>query len=458
MWFRTPTPLEMMVPLQILCCFALFVAPPTLGDGGDRHVAKSKSARELAELVERSESVGFSGAMLAAKGGKVLVAMGVGMADADAGVPNTAETRLEIASATKQFTGAAICALAQDKKIDLDASIAEYLPDVPESCAAITVRQLVQHTSGIPGTNSAGGGDDLRAVIPIFLQGGPRHEPGTHWEYWNQGYALLAGIIERESGDSYADYCKSRLFKPAKMKDSGFTGDDAPRGAVVAVGRSERGDRGAFDHPYGMYGYQYRGMGGAVTTVWDLWRWDRALHGKKVLNAKSKKELFAPGLEDYALGWYVKEVNDRLAQYHAGGVRGFACKVTRFPDEDAALFVLCNDDEAPAHQLSALFERALFGESYVAPPYPLGDDLQRQVVGTFTDAGGGRLEVTADGLVTKALIHWPAGQVTYGYLGRKEADDDALVYYAWTSADPVGVTVKDGRITKLGISRGSYER
>ena len=437
---------------------ALALPSASQADGGEHVVAKSKHARELAALVERCDAVGFSGAMLASRKGKVLVALGVGFADEAGEVPNSAETRFEIASATKQFTGAAICKLVEQKKLALDDPIAEHLPAVPDDCKAITVRHLLQHTSGIPGTNSAGGGDDLRAVVPIFLEGGPQHEPGTHFEYWNQGYALLAGIIERVSGDSYADYCKDELFAPAKMRDSAFTGDDAPKKAVVAIGKSPRGDRGALEHPYGMYGYQYRGMGGAVTTVWDLWRWDRALDGKQVLKPKTKAALFEPGLNDYALGWYVKEADGRDTQYHAGGVRGFVCKVARYPEDDSALFVLCNDDEAPVHQLHALFQRALFGESYVTPPLPLGADLQAELVGTYTDPSGPRLELTAHGPATKAEIHWPAGQVTRAWLGRKDADGEDLVLYEWTAATLGQVERDGGAVTGVRIGKGSYER
>ena len=123
--------------------------------------------------------------------------------------------------------------LVQQGKLSLDDSISQHLPDVPEDCRLITVRHLLQHTSGIPGTNSAGGGDDIRKVLPLFLRGGPRHPPGTHWEYWNQGYALLSEIIANASGKDYTTYCKQELFEPAGLLATRFTGDAAPEGATV---------------------------------------------------------------------------------------------------------------------------------------------------------------------------------------------------------------------------------
>jgi len=169
-------------------------------------------------------------------------------------------------------------------------------------------------------------------VLPTFLRGGPVHAPGTHWEYWNQGYAILSEIIRRASGQDYTSYCRNALFRPAGMHSTRFTGDDAPDGMVVAVGRSSHGPpRSALDHPYGSYGFQYRGMGGIVTNVWDLWRWDRALHGEKVLSADARAKLFEPGLGDYALAGSSRRMGtDDSCSPHGGGVRGFCCEMRRY--------------------------------------------------------------------------------------------------------------------------------
>jgi CubicO group peptidase (beta-lactamase class C family) len=310
--------------------------------------------RRMVEFVRRAESAGFSGAVLAGRGGRVVAAVGIGSADLAGDVPITPSTLFEIGSATKQFTAAAVLRLVQQGKLRLEDSIARYLPGVPEDCRPITVRHLLQHTSGIPGTNSAGAGDDLDQVLPLFLRGGPRHPPGTHWEYWNQGYALLSEIVARAAGDDYTAFCKQELFAPTGMSATRFTGDAAPEGWTVAVGRSQRGQpRSALEHPYGRYGFQYRGMGGVVTTVWDLWRWDRALRGDRVLDANSKSKLFEPGLNDYALGWFVKkDARGRWVQSHGGAVRGFVCELRRYPGQDACLFVLCNRDDVPVRHVT----------------------------------------------------------------------------------------------------------
>src|SRR5690606_9814662 len=205
-------------------------------------------------------------------------------------VRNDANTLFELASVTKQFTAAAILRLRMQGALQLDDPIAQHLPGVPDDCSRITIRHLLQPTSGIPATNDRGYGDDLGALLSLFLEGGPRHPPGTRFEYWNQGYALLAGIVQRTSGAAFTDFCRRELFAPAGLRTACFTGDAPPDGVSVAVGRSPRGaPRSALEHPYGSYGYQYLGMGGAVANVWDLWRWDRALCSDAVLDADARR-------------------------------------------------------------------------------------------------------------------------------------------------------------------------
>ncbi len=439
-------------------------AAPTEKDE-EETVCSDETGRRIIAFVERTASVGFSGSVFAAKGGKVVAATGVGYADLEGKVPNTPATLFEIASATKQFTAAAVLRLVEKKRLKLDDSIAEHLPGVPETCRPITVRHLLQHTSGIPGTNSAGSGDDLGVVLPLFLKGGPAHTPGTHWEYWNQGYSLLSEIIARVSGMEYVEFCRKSLFAPAEMRATLFTGDVPPDGAVVAVGRSSRGEpRSALDHPYGSYGFQYRGMGGAVSTVWDLWRWDRALQGTKVLNAASRKELFQPGLKNYALGWFVTTgKKGRTVQSHGGSVRGFVCDLRRYPEEDGCIFVLCNRDDVPVYCVSRAVEEILFGDTPTIelPPRPLNAEVAKTFVGRFEADSGAVLFVKAEGKITRAQIRWPgkegaAGPVTRAFLGLD--DKGSVILYAWTSSTPVVVECKDLSVECLSIHDRRFER
>ncbi len=429
-------------------------APPE-----DAAYAADETGRTIADLVQAYESVGFTGAVLAAKDGRVVAAVGVGSADPDGRDPITPSTLFEIASITKPFTAVAVMRLVQEGQLGLDDPISKHLPGVPEDCAAITIRHLLQHTSGIPGTNSQGAGDDLSVVLPVFLKGGPQHEPGTHWEYWNQGYSLLSEIIARASDESYTDYCREAIFVPAGMTHSLFTGDAAPQGASVAVGQSGRGaPRSALEHPYGSYGFQYRGMGGLVTSVWDLWRWDRALVGTKLLNEASKKEMFTPGEGSYGLGWFIlKNKRGRLMQSHNGGVRGFACEVRRYPEQDAAVFVLCSRDDVPVWRIADAVEGVLFGDEGAGPkpPKPLDKELGAEIAGRYVDERENVLVVEPDGPLTRAQVQWKSYPPTRALLG---ADDDGeVVFYEWTNSMELEVQ-RDGGGVVTGLSIVSGER
>ncbi len=410
----------------------------------------------LTDFARRAEHVGFHGAVLAARDGQVVAALGVGPADSNGDMTNTPNTLFEIASVTKQFTAAVVMQLVQAGKLNLDDSIAKHLPDVPADCHSITVEHLLRHTSGIPGSNSQGGGDDLDAVLPVFLRGGPRHKPGTNWEYWNQGYALLSEIVSVVSGRPYTEFCREALFAPAGMKHTCFTGDDAPDSAVVAVGRSAFGPpRSALEHPYGSYGFQYRGMGGVVTSVWDLWRWDRALHGNDILNDAAKVEMFSPGLNEYAFGWFVRtDTIGRVVQSHGGGVRGFVCEVRRYPNDDALLVVLSNRDDAPLRELVPALETILFGgdPAQDQPLAMLEQETAERLMGTYRDERGNQLVIGPGLILTAAQLRWspPSGPVTRAVLGLD--DEGTLAMY--DGADTINLTVErdeSGSVAALTI-------
>ncbi|MFN5662327.1 MAG: serine hydrolase domain-containing protein, partial [Planctomyces sp.] len=403
-------------------------------------------------------TAGFSGAVLAAKDGRVIAATGVGFADESGTVPNTPATLLEIASLSKQFTAAAILRLQQDGKLNIDDPIARHLPGVPEESASSTIAHLLHHTSGIPGGNSQGAGSDLAAVLPLFLEGGPRHTPGTRFEYWNQGYALLAEIITRASGQDYPVYCTQAIFTPAGLRGTLFTGDAAPAGAVVAIGRSARGpSRSALDHPYGAYGFQYRGMVGVVASVRDLYRWDRALTGSTVLNDAQRQVLFTPGPGDYALGWRITTgPSGRTTQSHGGAVRGFLAEMRRLPQHDACVIVLANSDDAPVREVAAGVESLLFGEKPTwTPPVPLPAELATTLAGEYRDARG-RVAIIEPG-AARIRILWGgstgAGPVTRGTLSVD--DQNAVTMFDGQDRIPLTFTKgPDGRAATLSLPVG----
>ena len=425
----------------------------------DGVIEEGTKGKKIVALVRKAnKESGFTGAVLAAEKGKVIAAVAVGEVD---GKPLEPTSLFEIASCTKPFTAVAVMKLVEEGKLSLDDPIAKHLPGIPEDCQAITVRHLLQHTSGIPGTNSQGAGTDLAVVLPTFLEGGPRTTPGEKHEYWNQGYALLSEVIARASGKPYTVYCREAIFKPCKMESTRFTGEKAPSKVRVAIGQSTRGaPRSALEHPYGEYGFQYRGMGGIVTSLVDLWRFDRGLKTGKLLKPESIEEMTKPGLDDYALGWRIIELDDGHAvQEHTGSVRGFLASIRRDPKNDGALFILANnDDGGPFHLVKSECEMALAGKKPVKAGKGLHAKLTKELVGEYRDARGRTLVISDVDAYVKAVIDW-SGPKTFGVLNPGKEGEiafDQLLSYPPLKTRPMNkMTVErdgDGKVTGVTIT------
>lgn len=427
----------------------------------DGVIEEGPKGKKIVALVRKAnKESGFTGAVLAAEKGKVIAAVAVGEVD---GKPLEPTSLFEIASCTKPFTAVAVMKLVEEGKLSLDDPIAKHLPGIPADCQAITVRHLLQHTSGIPGENSQGAGTDLAAVLPTFLAGGPRTTPGEKHEYWNQGYAMLSEVIAQASGKPYTVYCREAIFKPCKMESTRFTGEKAPPKVLVAIGQSTRGaPRSALEHPYGEYGFQYRGMGGIATSLVDLWRFDRALKNGKLLKAESIDEMMKPGPDGYALGWRIVELDEGHAvQEHTGSVRGFLAAMRRDPKNDGALFILANNDDGEPFQLvKSECESALSGKKPVKVGKGKGLDakLVGELAGEYRDAQGRTLAISDVDAYVKAVINW-GGPETFGALkpGKGgEIDFDQLLSYPPLKTRPMNKMAverdADGKVTGVTIT------
>ena len=311
----------------------------------DADIVAGAVGKKLDRNMQRSTGDLFWGAVVVARDGEVLLAKGYGSADYGAR-PNTADSLFEIASASKQFTAAGVLRLHMQGKLDVDDSITEFFEDVPDDKRAITVHQLLTHTSGIspniglPYASTATRDEFLEAVLSEPLAS----EPGETFAYCNVGYALLAALIEVVSGQSFESYMEEAVFSPAGLKDTGFIGDatlDASRATTrLSSGPASMKDATAINWHWS---WGYRGMGGVVTTVHDLAAWHRALRGDEVLDAAAKEIFYEPVLGSYACGWQVG-TSDRGTKFvaHGGRVEGYGCQFVRYLDEDVVIAILSN--------------------------------------------------------------------------------------------------------------------
>ena len=174
---------------------------------------------------------GFSGAVLVAKGKKVILKRGYGLADRTKSEPITENTVFNIGSLAKQFTAAAILKLEMSGKLKVQDSISKHLDGVPEDKQAITIHQLLTQTSGLPREYSKNDYDPANRdeMINRVLQLKLKSLPGTAYSYSNAGYMLLAAIIERVSKQPYEQFLRDALFKPAKMSKTSFVTEQRKR-------------------------------------------------------------------------------------------------------------------------------------------------------------------------------------------------------------------------------------
>lgn len=332
---------------------------------------------ELGQRLDAAVGEGFWGSVLVARDGEILLAKGYGSADYGK-TPNTPATLHELASASKQVAAAAILHLQQKRKLSVTDPLGRFFDKVPEDKRAITLHHLLTHTSGLSGSIGVPYASTVprERYVEQMLAAPPASAPGTKFEYCNAGYALLAAVVEEVAKGSFESYCEKNLFAPAGMKRTGFIGDkDLVRSPDVSS-RKGGGIPNATAANW-HWGWGYRGMGGVVTSVHDLLRWDRALRGDKILGKDAKDALYTPALEKYAYGWRVEatERGTRKAS-HSGSVAGYGTNVVRYLEDDVVVFVLGNDPAA-AHRVTGALESLLFEpvpmEALVdASPYPVG--------------------------------------------------------------------------------------
>jgi len=223
----------------------------------------------------------FSGSVLIAEKGLIVLNKGYGFADYKQEIPNTPHTQFSIGSVTKLFTCAAIRMEADRGGLNADDTLAKYIPDYPRGYE-ITISHLLNHRSGIVDVFndlSYNFGDDpftIEELIDRFKVEPLEFDPGTRYEYSNSGYILLAYIIEQSSGFSYYEYIEKKLFTPLEMNDSIGNWDDGFSNKALGY-YSPGGSSSPPKYP-DMHHSQLIGTGNLFSTVEDLYLWYQALH------------------------------------------------------------------------------------------------------------------------------------------------------------------------------------
>ena len=368
------------------------------------------------------------------RGADTLVARAYGSADVENGAPLSVDHVFELASITKQFTAAAVLTLVDAGRVALDAPLARYLPDTPLGAdpatgRAVTVRELLAHTAGVPDYAESPHMARIRRLdVPpdtlLSLVRGTAFyfPPGDQMRYSNTGFVLLGQLIERVSGEPYATYVEAHVLRPAGLIHTHFCD---PQAMVPRLARGYAYGRGglrpaAFISPRVPWS-----AGGFCGTAGDLTTWNRNVHGRRggaVLSAASYAAMTTPATLSggrrtrYGLGIQLDDVAGRRAVGHGGDIDGFTTYTAYLPDDSLSVTVLVNT-QGPTRPdaVAATLVRAALGaaptERSTAPAPSLGP-----FAGHYADDV--TVEVTDGTAPTLRLTRGPLAPVLLRYVAR----------------------------------------
>jgi CubicO group peptidase (beta-lactamase class C family) len=284
--------------------------------------------------------------------GKIAYHKAYGLADVEAEIPTTTATNYRLASVTKQFTAMAVLQLIEAGKLSFEDTLTKIFPDFPGYGDAITVRHLLNHTSGlkdyedlIPG--SVAGQLHDADILDIYRnQSSAASSAGSRYRYCNGGYVLLGLIVAQRSGETFAGYLKKHLFEAIGMKNTVAFEAGISSVASRAYGYTRSG--GGFRRTDQSTTSATLGDGGVYTSVDEMFLWDQALYEGKLVSTSLLQQAFTPGkLDDgssthYGMGWMLGTYHGEQRVYHTGSSIGFRTAIARFPSRKLTVVVLVN--------------------------------------------------------------------------------------------------------------------
>ena len=334
----------------------------------DLAIPRMTEAAALAALSARAEELAkndqFSGAVLVARNGKVLLEKAWGRANRETGAPVTLDTRFRLGSMNKMFTSVATLQLVEAGKLSLDDPIAKHFPDYPNKDVAskVTVRHLLTHTGGtgdIFGPEFAKNRLTLREhgdYVKLYGARALTHEPGAEARYSNYGFVLLGALIEKVSGMSYYDYVRTKVFQPAGMTST----DSLPETENVANRASGyMKHEGAWKPNTDTLPWRGTAAGGGYSTAGDLLRFAQALESGKLISKAMLTQATTPHRPTYGFGFGLKGEGPSRSYGHGGGAPGMNGELRVYPQLGYVLVGLSNLDPPAASRVIDYFAQRM---------------------------------------------------------------------------------------------------
>lgn len=350
------------------------------------------------------------------RGADTVVLRGWGYAELENRVPATPQTVYRIGSLTKQFTALAILQLAEQDRLSLDDTLQRFVPSFPTPGRRVTIRQLLNHTSGIPSYTSIGRAwlEKMRLDLPhdsllaLVRDRAPDFAPGERWLYDNTGYYLLGMVIEAAAGQPYAQYLAQHVFAPVELRATTYC-DTRP----IVADRAQ----GYRVDPTGVVNADFISMtqpfaaGALCSTVRDLLTWQGALAGDRLLRPGGYAAMSTPGrltngtATGYGFGLGMTTENGHRQIGHGGGINGFSSMLSAFPDDSLIVVVLANSEDANTGRVAQRIARAAFGiAEAVVRDLTVGAAERARFAGTYrlNDALDLRVFAQGDSLMAQA--------------------------------------------------------
>jgi CubicO group peptidase (beta-lactamase class C family) len=338
---------------------------------------------QIDQIFAGFKSTRFPGAaVLVLENGKIIFERGYGVTDLHSLRKIDGHTNFRLASCTKQFTAMAVMLLVHDGKLRYGDRLTDLFPDFPDYGKSITIRNLLNHTSGLQDYEDlmAKPSADISAenlpqikdagVLALLKQQTTTKFPrGTKWDYSNSGYAVLAVVVEKVSGQPFGGFLHDRIFTPLKMNETVAYEKGKNTVSNRAYGHTKKGA-----HEGAPEGSEWREMdqsptsavlgdGGVYSSLDDLAKWDRALEQHTLLSEAEMKPAITPVKitngrvqepdgtpADYGFGWFLNSYRNHPRMWHYGETVGFRTTIQRFVDDKLTIIVLCNrDDVVPAN-------------------------------------------------------------------------------------------------------------
>jgi CubicO group peptidase (beta-lactamase class C family) len=337
--------------------------------GGNAAVALPSDFSAQADALVKAAypADGPGAAVIVTRGGRVIYAAGRGLADVEAGRPITPDTAFRLGSIVKQFTAAVVLQLVAEGKLSLDDPISRFFPDWPQPGAGATVRQLLNHASGIQDYSKIPGWIaknrhrpwTTAELLAVLRELPARAQPGQAWEYNNGGYVMLGAIIEQATGKLWHEALAERITRPLGLRTITYA---VPENATSSTARGYTRD-GERQQPIQLSHMSVaHAAGGLQGSVNDMARWAQALHGGRVVTPALYAEMIRPArladgsTEPYGFGLRLGKIRGRMALVHGGSGGGLDTDSAYLPAEELFFAVFANSDD-PATDPSNLVRR-----------------------------------------------------------------------------------------------------